>query len=341
MRRIRTNFGELAILSAVAGFGLLLNRWAQTGGRGGAGWTADMAVLALGGGGLAFGILLLAGHLALRRAAILTGWAYAGVGAAAALAAFLCAGGIATIALAQAQGAVSLALILPLAAGAALGAIYHRMAGFEADPGADDPSRIETALALHRESGGQPAPAAAFPAPAPVLLEAGEERYFSGPMRVRSSLLLLLASGAAVGGIFSAIILLLGLATNLAQPGGSLGRSLPFDVDQGLGVSLGLVVGLCLLLLVPNFLAHKAAQKFKVLTVGGYSAAGFATCVAVGFLLPPFWILALPTAISMALYRRWAGVEPEPLPGEVFVSDPRALVGAHHPARAYRRVVSS
>ena len=67
---------------------------------------------------------------------------------------------------------------------------------------------------------------------------------------------------------------------------------------------------------------------------------GFGTCVAVGILLPPFLVAAPFTAGAMALYRRWAGVEPVPLPGDVVVRDARALVGADHAARRYRRVVS-
>ena len=46
-------------------------------------------------------------------------------------------------------------------------------------------------------------------------------------------------------------------------------------------------------------------------------------------------------AIMGALYRRFAGLEPVPLPEAVIATDPNALVGADDPARHQHRVIIS
>ena len=46
-------------------------------------------------------------------------------------------------------------------------------------------------------------------------------------------------------------------------------------------------------------------------------------------------------AIMGALYRRFAGLEPVPLPEAVLATDPNALVGADDPARHQRQVILS
>jgi hypothetical protein len=56
------------------------------------------------------------------------------------------------------------------------------------------------------------------------------------------------------------------------------------------------------------------------------------------FLLIP---AAIYGAIMGALYRRFAGLEPVPLPEAVIATDPNALVGADHPARHQHRVILS
>ena len=46
-------------------------------------------------------------------------------------------------------------------------------------------------------------------------------------------------------------------------------------------------------------------------------------------------------AIMGALYRRFAGLEPVPLPEAVIATDPNALVAADDPARHQHRVILS
>jgi hypothetical protein len=338
MDKVRTDWSESAVLAAVAGFALLGARWGQTAPGDAAQWTVDAVLLTLLGGGAAFAALFLAAHFALRRFGRTHYALYGAAGAAAGFAAFLCFGGLRSIALAGEQGLVTIAVGLPLAIGWSLGAIYRRMAGLE-DPG-PRAAPEEIAASAARAFAAAPAPSNAPDAPAPcgapVLIEAGDERYYAGPLQVRTSGALLAASGAAVGGIFAALVLLGAIVGAVSARDAS---ALGMGMGVGIGASILLVFAFALFLFLPVWMSHKVAQRFQVTTTGGYAGVGFGTCIAVGILLPPFLVAAPFAAGAMALYRRWAGVEPVPLPGDVVVRDSRALVGADHAARRYRRVV--
>jgi hypothetical protein len=52
-----------------------------------------------------------------------------------------------------------------------------------------------------------------------------------------------------------------------------------------------------------------------------------------------FPLAAIIGAIMGATYRRFAGIEPLPLPEDVLATDPRALVPEDHPARRTHAVV--
>ena len=52
-----------------------------------------------------------------------------------------------------------------------------------------------------------------------------------------------------------------------------------------------------------------------------------------------FPLAALVGALMGAAYRRFAGIEPLPLPEDVLATDPRALVAEDHPARHSHAVV--
>jgi hypothetical protein len=327
-------------LSGAAGFCLLC--WAvsqSNNAKAAAAWTLDLAVLTLLIGGAAFGLLFGGAHYALRWAQVGASWAYGLAGTLAALVAFLGLGGLKSLELAQEVGALSLALGLPALLGAILGLVYHRRAGSDHD--ADRPAKLEAALARVAPppaADGSPAlPAAALPA----LITADGRHYYAGPLRVRSSLLLLFASGAAVGGLLSLLIIVIGFSTNLMVLAERWAGSQGMLIRHGVGISIMLITTLGVTLFIPNVIAHKLAQKFKIVSTGGYCLMGFGSCIAIGFLLPFFWLLAPPTAVSMAIYRRWAGLEPESLPPDVHVSDERALVGADHPARRYHKVIQA
>jgi len=341
MQAIRTNFVTMAQLSGAAGFGLLLFAVSESNkAKDGADWTLDLAVLTLLIGAAAFGALFAGAHFSLRWAQVRAGWAYGVGGALCGLIAFLGLGGARSLPLAQEVGALSLALGLPALLGAILGLVYHRRAGSD-DVDADRPARIEAALARL----APPLAADAVPGPPtaslPPLITADGRHYYAGPLRVRTSLLLLFASGAAVGALFALLILVIGFSTNLIIAAERWAGSQGMLLRQGVGISIILITFLGVALFLPNVIAHKLAQKFKIVSTGGYCLMGFGSCIVIGFLLPFFWLLAPPTAVSMAIYRRWAGLEPESLPPDVHVSDERALVGADHPARHYHKVIQA
>jgi hypothetical protein len=338
MGKVRTDGAEAAILAVIAGFGLLAARWAQTAPKEAAGWTVDTLLLTLAGGGALFAALFLAGHFGLRRFGRASYWEYGAAGAAAAMAAYLALGGLRSIDLAAEQGLVTVAVGVPILAGWCLGAVYRRMAGLEdAAPRAEPDAIAAAAAAATSPTVASNAPDAPAPSPGtPALIEAGGALYYAGPLQVRSSVPLLAASGAAVGGILGALVL---LGTVIGAVGARDAEALGLGLGAGIGVSILLVLLFALFLFLPVWLSHKVAQRFRVVTSGGYAGVGFATCIAVGILLPPFLVAAPFTAGAMALYRRWAGVEPVPLPGDVVVRDEHALVREDHAARRYRRVV--
>ena len=77
--------------------------------------------------------------------------------------------------------------------------------------------------------------------------------------------------------------------------------------------------------------------------IGG--AAAFACVLLLAFVVPLLAVLVVPAAfcgaIMGALYRRFAGLEPLPLPEVVIATDPNALVGADHPSRHQHGVILS
>jgi hypothetical protein len=54
---------------------------------------------------------------------------------------------------------------------------------------------------------------------------------------------------------------------------------------------------------------------------------------------PLLSLVVVAAAIMGAAYRRFAGLEPLPLPEAVLATDPAALVGEHDPARQTRAVI--
>jgi len=82
-----------------------------------------------------------------------------------------------------------------------------------------------------------------------------------------------------------------------------------------------------------------------------YAAIGSLMAVICVILIAPlipvssFFVLPVSAAgygaIMGVLYRRFAGIEPVPLPEAVIAADPNALVGADHPSRRQHSVILS
>lgn len=327
MSDVRNDLGEILLLSTAAGFGLLLNSWTQTGLDGRAYESFDAALMPFIGGGATFGALMLGGHLALRWGEVRSALAYAAMGALASFCAFLAWGGRATLERASEQGTVTLAIGLPVLIGLALGSIYYRVAGREPP---EDPSRRYAEL--NRLAGEQPG--------AP-LIEAEGSQFYSGPLQVRTSLPLLFASGAALGAVFCGLILLLGLSSTLVQRMvNEYPEIIPYGGQYALAGTMITTICSSLFLFPSNLLAHKVANHFRITGSGGYAATAFGVNFAAGLLIFPLIFLALPSALSMLIYRRWAGLEPVPLPGHIWVKDRNALVAEDSPLRRYREIVT-
>jgi hypothetical protein len=321
MEQVKTDMRWLALVASGAGFLLGLSEWHRSSLLH-SGASLDGLVLSGLAGTAFFAAAFAGGHFALRRLAAGGGAFYALAGAVAALIAFFGTTGPELVRLAGEQKLISLAIGLPLLAGALLGAVYRSGAGTaRSDPGRIE--AIETALETH--GGAEPA-----------LLSAGGDRYYSGPMQVRFSLSLMFASGGLLGAIMAAVAILLMLTGNLMDSK---------FVDDGLavqsiGVAVSMTVGLAVLMVIPTLIGHYAARYFKATSAGAYVGYGFLANVLLGLVTGVFLFAAPFAAGSLALYRRLAGLEPVGLPDDVSVRDARALVPADHPARRYHRVVA-
>jgi len=299
--------------------------------------TIDSLLLSCAAGGVTFTLLFAAGHRLLRWLGTgHRGW-YVALGSIALMLAYatrLNAGGLSAVFV---HGLVAYFFFLPAIVGASLGYLYAWRAGWERD----DPSQIETAVV------GQTRDTAVA---RPGLIEADTAAYFSGPLRVRTSFSLMILSSLIGGGVLfmcRALLVLKGEVEMLADP------SLQDIFQHAANVSLFIgveVIGLTLLGIVPMTLClvagHFSARGLKAKSVWAYFGIGLVApfviaLFSMGLLASVAETIALPTAVSMALYRLFAGLEPAPVAEDIIVSDSRSLVAADHPRRQFGRVIRS
>jgi hypothetical protein len=96
---------------------------------------------------------------------------------------------------------------------------------------------------------------------------------------------------------------------------------------------------------------HHIARALRRHRAWEYAVAGALMAATCAMLVSPMvpllsgspltMVAAACGAIMGALYRRFAGLEPVPLPEAVIATDPNALVGADDPARHRHRVILS
>jgi hypothetical protein len=96
---------------------------------------------------------------------------------------------------------------------------------------------------------------------------------------------------------------------------------------------------------------HHMARALRRHRAWEYAVGGGLMAAACAYLVSPMvplvagslltMVVAACGAIMGALYRRFAGLEPMPLPEAVLAADPNALVGADDPARRQHRVILS
>ncbi|WP_334360319.1 MULTISPECIES: hypothetical protein [unclassified Bradyrhizobium] len=127
-------------------------------------------------------------------------------------------------------------------------------------------------------------------------------------------------------------------------PGAIFAAALPAQIF--LTALIGTSVPSAILMLA----AHHIARALNRGRGGEYAAIGSLVAGGVVLLTPllavhtMFLFLAIAVvngAIMGALYRRFAGIEPVPLPEVVIATDPQALVGADHPSRRQHSVILS
>jgi len=260
-----------------------------------------------------FGGLLFAGHLALRHLAIYSRSAYGTIGAVAAVAAYVTAARYGILSNTPIPGTWISSAILPTLAGALSGFLYGQFAGIETLAAAPDSDEAEAAP------------------PAGAL-----RGRFEGPVRVRSSL------GAMALAIFLPALLVGTLAFSLLQFGlTDTPRALLLGLAAQAFMTSMFVTAMPALLLI--LIVHHTARALGLMAGAHYAAIGAAYAALFALFAGPFTaftsvtFLIIPSvvagALMGALYRRFAGLEPMPLPDPVIVTDVETLVPADDPAR--------
>jgi len=295
----------------------------------------DSILLSCAAGGVIFTVLFAAGHRLLRWSGTgHRGW-YTALGSLALMLAYATrveAGGLSAVFI---HGLFAYFFFLPAIVGASLGYLYAWRAGWERD----DPAQIETALVGHTQDTAVTRPA---------LIEADTAAYFSGPLRVRTSFSLMILSSLIGGGVLflcRAVLVLKGEVEMLADP--TVQDILQHAADVSLFIGFEMIA-LSLLGILPITLCliagHFSARGLKTKAVWAYFGIGLVApfviaLFSIGLLSSVAETIALPTAVSMALYRLFAGLEPEPVAEDIIVSDARSLVAADHPRRQFGRVI--
>jgi hypothetical protein len=320
MQRTKTDWRVLAAVAAIAGILTGIAGW-QRAAVIHAPITLDGTVLASLAGAAIFAAVLGGGHFLARDMARGRGAIYGAAGAFGGLLAFIATDGTELIRLAAEQRLVSLALGLPLLIGAGLGAGYANAARIE-DRADNRVKAIEDAV---RASGE----------PAPALLVAGEAEYYSGPMQVRFSLPLMVAAGALFGVIVAGMVIVVAVAAAVSH-----GHAYAQRAPDLLAMTSSLIFACGIQVLLATVVGHFGARFFKATSPGSYVGYGFLANIALGLVTGVFLFTAPLAAVTLALYRKLAGLEPVGLPDDVRVRDRRALIGPDHPARRYHRVIA-
>lgn len=266
--------------------------------------------------------LLFAGHIVLRQWPISSRLAYGLMGGVMAAVSY----GIAIrnhIQLAApGDGTVVTIGLLPTIAGMIGGFLYGQFAGLSPVARATDVTS-----------------AASAPAAPPIV--------FDGPVRVRTSV-----AGIAIAALMPAVLatllpytlvplLMNGFADkSTAHIFAAVIPAQTFMVMMVVSVIPSSIFMLCVHH-VARAMSRRSAWEYAA--IGG--AAAFACALLPVLVVPVFAALLVPAAfcgaVMGALYRRFAGLEPVPLPEAVIATDPNALVGADHPSRHQHGVILS
>jgi hypothetical protein len=266
--------------------------------------------------------LLFLGHLLLRDCRMSSRFAYAVMGGVMAAASYTIALRNGLMLSPPQLGSHITAGLLPTFAGMMAGFLYGQFAGLE--------------------------PAVAWPKFSTEALNAS--RRFDGPIRVRTSIAAV-AITAVIPAALTAILSFAFFALLLtlipadfapdAEAGAIFVAALPAQIF--ITALVATVVPSAILIIA----THHIARALRRTRGFEYAAIGALTTALCSFLVAPFFtslafLLGLAMiygAIMGALYRRFAGIEPVPLPEPVIVVDEKTLVPADHSSRQGHGVV--
>lgn len=263
---------------------------------------------------------LFAGHIVLRQWTISSRLAYGLMGGVMAAASY----GIAIrnhIQLAEpGDGIVVTIGLLPMIAGMIGGFLYGQFAGL---------SPVAHAAAV----AGGPA------SPPPIV--------FDGPVRVRTSV-----AGIAIAALMPTVLatllpytLMPLLMNGFADKSTAHIFAAVIPAQTFMVMLVVSVIPSCIFMLCVHHIARAMGRRsaWEYAAIGG--AAAFGCMLLLVLVVPVFAALLVPAAfcgaVMGALYRRFAGLEPVPLPEAVIVTDPNTLVGADHPSRHQHGVILS
>ncbi|WP_431202948.1 hypothetical protein ACQ86E_29395 [Bradyrhizobium betae] len=170
---------------------------------------------------------------------------------------------------------------------------------------------------------------------------------FDGPVRVRTSV-----AGVAIAALMPTVLATLVpytlvpfLTNGFADKSTAQIFAAVIPAQTFMVMMVVSVVPSCIFMLCVHQIARAMSRRsaWEYAAIGGVAA--FACTLLLVLVVPIFAALLVPSAICGAimgaLYRRFAGLEPVPLPEAVIATDPNALVGADHPSRRQHGVILS
>jgi hypothetical protein len=263
------------------------------------------------------GALLFVGHLALRQRAISSRVAYGVMGGVMAASSYAIALRNGFLLFPPNGGTEITSGLLPTAAGSLAGFLYGQFAG------------LEPVAHLSKISPETETPVAS--------------RTFDGPVRVRSSIAAIIIAATIPAALTA--ILVFGIATlSLSGDGPSVLFVTAIPAQMFLIVLVATILPSAIFILCAHHIARALHRHrgYEYAAIGSLVAGLCAGPLALVMPLTPIFLLVLAVvygAIMGALYRRFAGIEPVPLPEAVLATDEAALVGADHPSRRQHTVI--
>jgi hypothetical protein len=266
---------------------------------------------------------LFAGHIVLRQWTISSRLAYGLMGGIMAAASYAIAIRNHIQLAAPGDGTVVTMGLLPTIAGMIGGFLYGQFAG----------------LSPVVRAAGAPVAANAPATPPPMV--------FDGPVRVRTSV-----AGIAIAALMPSVLatllpytLLPLLMNGFADKSTAHIFAAVIPAQTFLVMLVISVIPATIFMICVHHVARAMDRRraWEYAAIGGVAAFGFALLLA--FVAPLLAVLTMPAAfcgaVMGALYRRFAGLEPLPLPEAVIATDPNALVGTDHPSRHQHSVILS